>query len=221
MNCLVRQIQKKWFVAICFLKKINCFPRQQRCDVSILRHPLPVIINRIAIIGRVILALTFEAKPIVKSRSGIITRMAHMPLPNKPCLVSCFLEILWKEQRAVGHWSLVVDHSMTKCIEACQNRGSAGRAQRRRHVCIFEMGPFFHHRIHMWCFCKWVSHKAHCVIAMVIRKNENHIPRVCSFDSCRNHRIGYRNDICVNGSVENKSNKNPFTHTAQPSHMTF
>ena len=193
----MRQIQKKWSVAICFLEKFNCFPRQQRCDVSILWHPLPVIINRIAIIGRVILTLTFEAEPVVKSRSAIITRMAHMPLPNKPGLVSCFLEILWKEQRAVGHWSLVVDHSMTKCIEACQNWSSAWRAQRRRHICIFEMDSYFHHRIHMWCFCKGMAHKAHCVIAMVIRKNENHIPRVCSFDSCRNNRTRYGSNLCT------------------------
>ena len=117
MHRFMGEIEEERFLPVSLtLEKINGASRQKRGDVTVLWHSLTIIIDRVLFVWRIILSLTFEAKPVVEARAGIIIARAHMPLADEPRGISYLLQILRKKEGSLGNRTLVINHPVAKRI---------------------------------------------------------------------------------------------------------
>jgi len=73
MHCFMGEIEEeRLFPVGLTLEKLDGAARQKRGDVTVLRHPLAVIVDRVFIVRWIIPSLTFEANPVVEAGAGIV-----------------------------------------------------------------------------------------------------------------------------------------------------
>ena len=150
MHCFVRQVQKERFVGILLLlKKFDRLLRQKRRDVTVLRHSLAIVIDRVLWARRIVLPLPLETEPVIEARARIIAGVSHMPFADETRFVPRLLQILRKEERAFWNGPLIVDHAMAKGVQAGQDRSATGRTKRGGHERILQVRTLLCHRIHV------------------------------------------------------------------------
>ena len=211
MHRFVGKVKTEGFFSVrLVLEKLNGTSSQQRGDVTVLRHSLAVVIDCVFVVRGIILPLSLEAKPVVKTWAGLIVCPPHVPLADKPGGVSRLLEILWKKERPLWNQTLIVDHPVAKSVQPGKDRRPTRRTERSRHKCVLKMRSVGGHRIHVRRLCKGVPHETHRIVAMIVRKNENNIPRLGSRNLLRDDRLrnvnnfprrrNCQNDTCSNAN---------------------
>ena len=118
MHCFVGEIETERFVAVgLLLKKLNGLSRYQSRNVTVLRNPFAVIVDRILVIRRIVLTLTFEAEPVVKAWTRVIIGVPHVPFTDESRRIASVLQVLREKQGAVGDRTLVVDDAVAKPVK--------------------------------------------------------------------------------------------------------
>ena len=102
----------------------------------------------------------------------LVAFAAHVPFPEEAGGVAGLLEILREIDRAGRDGSVVVDDTVAEGVEAGEDGGAAGGAQRSGDQRVFQVGTVRGHGIHHGRFRELVAEETHRVEAVVIGENE-------------------------------------------------
>ena len=87
----------------------------------------------------IVAALPLEAHPLVETGPRFVRCVTHVPFAKECRLIPGTLQILGKEKCPIGDQPVIVDHAVLVRVKTGQDGSSAGRAQGRRHECIFDV----------------------------------------------------------------------------------
>jgi hypothetical protein len=121
--------------------------------------------------------LALEADPVVEAGLGVIDHAAHVPFPDEGGIVSGGLEVFGKESEVLGERVVIVDDAMIMGVEAGEDGGAAGRAERSGDESVLEVGAVAGEAIHVGGLDEGMAEKAESVVSVVIGEDDDDVAR--------------------------------------------
>jgi hypothetical protein len=126
--------------------------------------------------GRVeVVPLAPVAHPVIEAGPRRVVVLAHVPLPDVGRLIAALLEAARVARHRGGIVREVVEDAVRMGVQAAQDRGPAGGAERRGAERVGEADALAREPVHVRRAQERMAHAAHRVPALVVGKDQHHV----------------------------------------------
>ena len=123
--------------------------------------------------------LPFETDPLVEAGFGRVGFGAHVPFAEEAGFVADFLQIGREEDGAFGDGRIVIDDAVTMGVDAGEDGGTTGAAERGSDEGVLEVHTFVGEAVELRSFEPGLGfHETEGVVTMIVAKDEDDVARL-------------------------------------------